>query len=154
MTEKFSIHSSTISTKKGFTLIELLVVISVIAVLTTLLMVNFVGIRQRGRDGQRKSNLYSIQSALELYRADNGSYPLTNAFPQCGDSLESGGAIYMQEVPCDPLTDARYTYTSTDGASYTLTACIENENDADKDSEAQYTASNCTTPSSFTLTNP
>lgn len=154
MIEKFSLHSPSISTKKGFTLIELLVVISVIAVLTTLLMVNFIGIRQRGRDGQRKSNLYSVLSALELYRADNGTYPLTNEFPECGESLEAGGAIYMQEIPCDPLPELEYRYVSADGMTYTLTACLENQNDAEKDSEDQYSASGCTTPSSFTLTNP
>ncbi len=136
---------------KGFTLIELLVVISVIAVLTTLLMANFVGIRQRGRDGQRKSNLYSIQSALELYRADNGAYPLALV---CGSSLTNATATYMQKVPCDPLSGDAYTYTSTDGTTYSMIACIENQNDSSADDEEAYTASGCTTPASFTLTNP
>ena len=143
------------STRKGFTLIELLVVISVIAVLTTLLMANFVGIRQRGRDGQRKSNLYNIQSALELYRADNGLYPDTGSFPPCGDALTSGGSsVYMQEVPCEPLDDSDYAYTSADGTSYTLIGCLENENDSDADDDITYQASGCSTPTSFTLTNP
>lgn len=140
------------STRKGFTLIELLVVISVIAILTTLLMANFVGIRQRGRDGQRKSNLYSIQSALELYRADNGIYPDTDSFPACGASLTGGDAtsVYMQTVPCDPLDDSDYEYVSLDGTTYTLIGCLENQNDADADS---VTASGCAT-ASFTLRNP
>lgn len=56
---------------KGFTLIELLVVLVIIASLATLLTANFVGVRQRGRDAQRKSDLRQIQSAFELYRADN-----------------------------------------------------------------------------------
>jgi len=137
---------------RGFTLIELLVVISVIAILTTLLMANFVGIRQRGRDGQRKSNLYNIQSALELYRSDVGSYPLTLT---CGSSLTSGSStVYMQDVPCDPLSGASYTYTSADGTTYSIIACLENENDSNRDDAATYAASACTTPASFTLTNP
>lgn len=142
--------------EKGFTLIELLVVISVIAVLTTLLMANFVGIRQRGRDGQRKSNLFNIQTALELYRADNGLYPDTDTFPSCGSALtvDDGATVYMQTVPCDPLDDADYRYMSTDGTSYTLVACIENANDSEADEEAVYDASGCATPASFTLTNP
>ncbi len=141
--------------EKGFTLIELLVVISVIAVLTTLLMVNFVGIRQRGRDGQRKSNLYSIQSALELYRADNGLYPDSGTFPGCGEPLSDGGAaIYMQAVPCDSLDDSEYAYISADGTTYTLIACLENGNDSDADEQATYEVSGCATPASFTLTNP
>lgn len=143
--------TSPLSPQRGFTLIELLVVISVIAILTTLLMVNFVGIRQRGRDGQRKSNLYNIQSALELYRADVGLYlPNQGSFPGCGTPLQNGGNVYMAEVPCDPLTNQGYIYTSEDGSAYTLVACLENANDADKD---ETTDSNCTT-ASFTLTNP
>lgn len=141
---------------KGFTLIELLVVISVIAVLTTLLMANFVGIRQRGRDGQRKSNLYNIQTSLELYRADNGGYPDTASFPSCGSALSdgSGATVYMQEIPCDPLDDSNYTYASIDGTTYTLVGCLENENDSDADSDIDYQASGCSTPASFTLRNP
>lgn len=144
------------STRKGFTLIELLVVISVIAVLTTLLMANFIGIRQRGRDGQRKSNLYSIQSALELYRADNGIYPDTDSFPACDTSLagDNGASVYMQTVPCDPLDDTDYEYVSVDGTTYTLIGCLENENDADADRETEYSTSGCATPASFTIRNP
>lgn len=138
--------------KSGFTLIELLIVISIIAVLTTLLMTNFVGIRQRGRDGQRKSNLYSIQSALELYRADNGTYLVDTSLP-CGAPFSTGSAVYIQKVPCDPLDDSNYSYNSADGATYTLLACLENGNDSSKDDDATYQASGCTT-ASFTLVNP
>src|SRR5690348_7093470 len=61
--------------QKGFTLVELLIVIAIIGILSTLLMTNFIGVRQRARDAQRKADVRQIQSALELYRADNGSYP-------------------------------------------------------------------------------
>ncbi|HVT01055.1 MAG TPA: type II secretion system protein [Patescibacteria group bacterium] len=136
----------------GFTLIELLVVISIISILAALLMANFVGIRQRGRDAQRKSDLRQIQSALELYRSDNGSYPTTLGSGNCGSTLSQNSVTYMQKIPCDPLSKGNYSYTS-DGNTYTIYACIENENDPDKDSS---TESGCTTTSnvSFTLTNP
>jgi len=81
---EFRIQNSEL--EKGFTLIELLIVIVIIGVLATLLMTNFVGVRQRGRDAQRKSDLRQIQAALELYRADVGQYP--EALPVCnGDPL-------------------------------------------------------------------
>jgi prepilin-type N-terminal cleavage/methylation domain-containing protein len=86
------------SNSRGFTLVELLVSISIIAVLTALLTANFVGARQRGRDGQRKANAYNMQSALELYRADVGTYPLT--LTGCGTALKSPtGTTYMQKLP-------------------------------------------------------
>lgn len=146
----------------GFTLIELLVVISIISLLSALLLSNFVGVRQRGRDGQRKSDLRQIQSALELYRADNGTYLLGSSFPSCGSSMTGGSATYMQKVPCDPSSGASYSYTPTNSAGtacdntsnnlctrYTMYACIENTSDSQKDATAQ---SGCT--ASFTITNP
>lgn len=151
----FMIHS------KGFTLIELLVAISIIGILASFLMVNFIGIRQRSRDGVRKSDLRQIQSALELYRADQGSYPpAMNLY--CGCSIISAGSIscessppgtiYMRKIPCDPSSSTRYTY-SPSGTAYSLVACLENTNDSQKDS---VNAAPCDGASNFsyTLTNP
>ena len=143
----------------GFTLIELLVSISIIAILTTLLTANFIGARQRGRDGQRKANLFQIQSALELYRTDNGIYPYPSLAqsPGCGDgvSLEStGGTVYMQTIPCDPQgEDDDYTYVSSDGITYELIACLENAEDSEA-SDDQDDAAYCTSGVPFKLTNP
>lgn len=135
---------------KGFTLIELLIVVAIIGVLATLLMANFVGVRQRARDAQRKSDLRQIQSALELYRADNGSYVL--ALPSCGgSSLALNGTTYMQTVPCDPL-GGNYTYSSN-GTTYSIVACLENANDNQKDA-TNVSPCNGTTNFSYTLKNP
>jgi len=121
---------------RGFTLIELLIVIAIIGVLAALLMANFVGVRQRSRDAQRKSDLRQIQSALELYRADESSYPA--AFPACGASLTGTtiSNVYIQKLPCDPVTGNTYSYTpsGTPSMSYELIACLENVNDSQKDS--------------------
>lgn len=149
--QKASIFSNR---QRGFTLIELLVVISIIAILTALLTANFIGARQRGRDGQRKSNLFQIQSALELYRSDNGDYPLTASLATCGNSISVNGTIYMQKVPCDPSTGNPYQYTSTDGSTYTIFACLENQEDSEKDTDPA-DASACSSPYvPFKLTNP
>ncbi len=130
---KFKVQS--LKFKNGFTLIELLIVIAIIGVLAALLMANFVGVRQRSRDAQRKSDLRQIQSALELYRADESSYPV--AFPACGASLTGTitSNVYMQKLPCDPVTGNTYSYTpsGTPPMSYELIACLENVNDSQKD---------------------
>jgi len=60
---------------KGFSLIELLVVISIIGVLTTVLVMNFVGSRERARDAQKIQNLNSIKNALRMYYNENQAYP-------------------------------------------------------------------------------
>ena len=62
---------------KGFSLIELLVVISIIGVLTTVLVMNFVGSRERARDAQKIQGLNNIKNALRMYYNDNQTYPTT-----------------------------------------------------------------------------
>lgn len=60
---------------KGFTLVELLVVIAIIAILVTISIGVFAGLQKSGRDAKRKSDLATIQSALEQYHADQNVYP-------------------------------------------------------------------------------
>ena len=64
----------------GFTIVELLIVIVVIGILAAITIVAYNGIQQRARDAERKSDISAIQKTLELYYADNGSYPMTNNF--------------------------------------------------------------------------
>lgn len=133
-----------ISSKRGFTLIELLVVIAIIGILSSFLLVNFVGIRQRARDSRRKSDIRQIQAALELYRSDVGTYPVPasgSILGTCGSgsSLKDPGntVTYLQTIPCDPLYSSGsywngglYGYAVGAGnLTYTLGACLENVND-------------------------
>ncbi len=127
--------------QKGFTLIELLVVIAIIGILSSVLMVNFIGVRQRARDAQRKTHLKQLQSAFEVYRSDNGHYPCIGSYP--ADCTESKANIvdnlsatlvgYLNDDITDPLPSsscANYLVSST-GSSYTIYTILENSNDAD-----------------------
>jgi prepilin-type N-terminal cleavage/methylation domain-containing protein len=62
---------------KGFTLIELIIVITIIAILgaTIISFINPFEIQKNSRDSVRISNLNSLAQALELYFAQNKSYP-------------------------------------------------------------------------------
>lgn len=152
MIKKISNLKYQISNMRGFTLVELLVVIAIIGILSTLLTANFIGVRQRGRDSQRKSNLRQIQSALELYRADQAGYPTT--LSPCGSAFTSpnGQTRYMEKIPCDP-NGTSYTYSSTDITRYTVIACLENQNDSEKD-PTNTAPCNGTSNFSYTLRNP
>jgi type II secretion system protein G len=121
--------------KKGFTLIELLVVIAIIGLLSTLAVVALGSAREKSRDAKRVSDIRQIQTALELYYADNNAYPAGSGIV-LGDTnyacLNASGfttancaSPYMGVVPSDPSTNA-YTYTvASSTTAYTLSATLE-----------------------------
>lgn len=129
--------------KKGFTLIELLVVIAIIGLLSTLAVVSLNNARSKSRDAKRVSDIKQVQTALELYYADNNGYPAGSSI-QIGSSsaavcLASGstpgwqtaanctGTVYMGNVPKNPLPNgATYIYNvGSSNATYTITFSLE-----------------------------
>ncbi|MEI6835477.1 MAG: prepilin-type N-terminal cleavage/methylation domain-containing protein [Candidatus Falkowbacteria bacterium] len=120
--------------KKGFTLIELLVVVAIIGLLATLSMVALNNARARSRDAKRVADVKQMQTALELYFNDQGTYP--SAVPTSGTTIASGTVVYMNKVPVPPLpvdgtscpaNPTAYTYGQTDsGRSYTIAYCLGN----------------------------
>ncbi len=151
------------SSLSGFTLVELLVVIGIITLLMVAIFPNFTGARQRARDSQRKTDLKNIQTALDLYKLDQKPpvYPLpTLIVSLCGKCWSSdancgvsGGNIYIKKLPCDPggTTPTPYVYVqnASDNLRYTLTACLENPVDPNKD---QISLGGC--PVSYTVSEP
>lgn len=162
--KRFYLNFKSSTFAHGFSLVELLIVISIIGILTTLLMANFIGVRQRARDAQRKSDLRQVQSALELFRSDQGSYPVS-AYPyranNCEDSLKStdcSTTTYMNKVPLDPMgssyyNSGHYYYSSPDGSSYVLSACLENSSDSQRTTESPG-GTGCSSNSYYVLNNP
>lgn len=92
--------------EKGFTLIELIVVIAVLGVLATLVVPRVVNIKGEAEINAKAANEKIIINALERYNATKGEYP---------DDLNKLVPDYLDEIPSD------WTYTSTDGKTYTLT---------------------------------
>lgn len=120
--------------KKGFTLIELLVVIAIIGLLSTLAVVALGSARAKSRDAKRVSDIRQMQTALELYYADNNAYPTGSAISlgttnyaclnASGFTTAGCSAPYMGVVPSDP-SGGTYSYTASGTTAYTLTATLE-----------------------------
>jgi type II secretion system protein G len=137
------------SLENGFTLIELLVVIAIIGILTSVLMVNFIGVRQRARDAQRKTQIKQLQAAFEVYRSDKGQYPcfsggcdVNNA--STVDNLTATLGSYLSDDIKDPLNTSacpNYLVSST-GSTYTIYAVLENANDADATADKKVPVAN------------
>ena len=126
-----------------------MIVIAILGILATAVisLINPSLQIQKSRDARRKSDLKQIQAALELYRADCGSYPapaagngvpspLTSAStPVVSPSNCTGlNVTYMQAVPKDPKNTVYYYCTS--GCSgpnngYRIYSCLENSKDSD-----------------------
>ncbi len=118
--------------RKGFTLIELLIVITIIGILAVALVPRISQGPARARDVQRKADMNNIASALELFYADTGLYPIAaTADFECldgdGDTGEDLKNYLGGTFPTPPAgasagdcSGANYIYMSTDGAGYTI----------------------------------
>ncbi|HEU0085496.1 MAG TPA: prepilin-type N-terminal cleavage/methylation domain-containing protein [Candidatus Paceibacterota bacterium] len=104
--------------KKGFTLIELLVVVAIIGILSSVVLVSLNSARSKSRDAKRQSDIRQIQSALEMYYLDNGSYPIMgwqHSNTSNWNNFETILSPYIGELPHDPKEAT--TGVATSGAS-------------------------------------
>jgi general secretion pathway protein G len=83
----------------GFTLVELIVVLTVIALLLSIVVPDYVGRMRRAEEAALKQNLAVMREALDKHFADVGRYPTTL------DELVA--KRYLRSIPDDPLTQAK-----------------------------------------------
>ena len=78
---------------RGFTLIEIMVVIVILGILASLIMPKIMSRPEEARIVKAKQDIKAIESALELYRLDNGFYP----------STDQGLAALVTQPTTDPV---------------------------------------------------
>ncbi|MFO8089424.1 MAG: type II secretion system major pseudopilin GspG [Desulfatiglandaceae bacterium] len=106
---------------KGFTLIELMVVIVILGILAGLIVPKIMGRPEEARRMKARVQIESIETALKLYKLDNGVYPSTEqglqalveppSVGQLPRKWREGGYLEKGRVPEDPWGN-EYVYLS------------------------------------------
>lgn len=109
---------------KGFTLLEILVVIGIIMILVGMMSVSYSTAQKKARDAKRKSDLSSIQNAMEQYYSVCG-YKYPTSIPNTIYCPSPSMAI-MPTVPTDPQTLTPYSPT-INPTIYNICATLETE---------------------------
>jgi general secretion pathway protein G len=98
--------------ERGFTLIELLVVIAILSMLAIMVVPKIIGRSDDAKVADAKVQIRNLESALKLYKLDNGVYPSTEqglqaliTKPAAGvvpKNYREGGYLETKTVPQDP----------------------------------------------------
>lgn len=106
---------------KGFSLIELMVVIVILGLLATFLLPKIIDRPDEARITKAKSDIKAIESALKLYKLDNGFYPTTEqglsalitkpTIEPIPKNWKRGGYLDTNSIPKDPWGN-NYIYRS------------------------------------------
>lgn len=107
--------------EKGFTLIELMVVIVILGILAAIIAPRIVGRTDEAKVTESKVQIKNFETALKLYKLDNGFYPSTEqglealiSKPEAGRipaNWREGGYLEKKKVPADPW-GTPYVYAS------------------------------------------
>jgi general secretion pathway protein G len=106
---------------QGFTLIEVIVVVFILGLLAALVAPKIMGRTEDAKINQTKVQIRNFETALKLYKLDNGSYPSTvqglEALirkPSTGklpNNYRQGGYLEQSAIPKDPWGNP-YVYAS------------------------------------------
>ncbi|MBK5274443.1 MAG: type II secretion system major pseudopilin GspG [Desulfuromonadales bacterium] len=103
---------NTLKNRNGFTLIEIMVVIVILGLLAALVGPKLMGRTDDAKVTDARVQIKNIETALKLYKLDNGSYPATEQGlsalvekPTVGvipKTYKDGGYLESKKVPKDP----------------------------------------------------
>jgi general secretion pathway protein G len=89
---------------RGFTLVELMVVLTVIALLLSVVVPDYVGRLRRAEEAVLKENLMMMRDALDKHYGDAGKYP--------SNLQDLVAKRYLRAVPADPFTQSASTWVA------------------------------------------
>jgi general secretion pathway protein G len=105
----------------GFTLLEILVVVFILSLLAAIVAPRIIGRSDDARLAEAKIQIRNFETALKLFKLDNGFYPDTQQgiqslveLPTTGRiprNYREGGYLEQKKIPLDPW-DNEYIYIS------------------------------------------
>ena len=106
--------------KKGFTILEILVVLAVLAILIGIAVPRIKGMQEQANITKAKSELKTIQTAIESYYINKGSYPDTSDTIAAYILATSGIPQILSEALLDPFNPngSEYSYFLHDNDKY------------------------------------
>ena len=111
--------------RKGFSLIELMFVVAIIVILAAVIIPNFTGITDRSKTARVSEDFSNFATALELYRADWGTFPTATTDVKVNNENE----VFFKELTGQGTTNATTNTTITGfqgGIQYVKPATLEN----------------------------
>ena len=106
---------------RGFTLLELIVVVFILSLLVAIVAPRIVGRTDDARMAEAKVQIKNFETALKLFKIDNGFYPDTQqglealtekpATGRIPKNYRTGGYLEQKKIPLDPWGNP-YVYVS------------------------------------------
>ena len=93
----------------GFTLIEIMVVLIIIAIMASFVVPSVINRPDQARFTKVKNDILTIESALDLYKLDNGNYPSNDEGLEA--LIEDKDNLYLKRLPLDPWSEP-YQYSN------------------------------------------
>ncbi len=92
--------------ESGFTLIEIIIVVVILGILATVVVMQVSSAPEQARIVKAKQDIMSIETALDLYKMDNGSYPTTDqgllALIKKPEEATDSWKATLKRLPKDP----------------------------------------------------
>ncbi|NWF76016.1 MAG: type II secretion system major pseudopilin GspG [Nitrospirae bacterium] len=109
------------SNNRGFTLLEVIVVVFILSILAAIVAPRIIGRTDDARIAEAKVQIKNFETALKLFKLDNGFYPSTEQglqalvekplSGQIPPKYREGGYLEQKKIPLDPWGNP-YVYIS------------------------------------------